>query len=136
MQLHPFCIFALISIVITNSVNSQCSTLLNNSKSSVLDFEDCGKLGKVFESTLLYQFFQLDRVFNPPSKIYPLIVKVYYSIDLTMHDPDSGCSKFNWPNTTEVLVLHWTSKSLYKNFGSTVINQIPLQAPYKKFFII
>ena len=105
----------------------------NNSKSSVLDFEDCGKLGKVFESALLYQYnnlFQLDRVFNPPSKIYPLIVKVNYSIDLTMHDPDSGCSKFNWPNTTEVLVLHWTSKSLYKNFGSTVINQIPLQAPY------
>ena len=135
MQQHLFRILALILVVITNSAaNSQCSTLLNNSNSSVLDFEDCGILLKAFEEALVDQYsnlFWLDQVFNPPSQISPSIVKVSYTINLTIHDDaDSDCSLklMNW--TDKTAVLGWTSKSLYKNFDRTFINQVPLQVPY------
>ena len=87
---------------------------------------DCLTLFEAFLDGIFRQrdnLFRLDFVFNPASRISPVLVRAVYNIKLTGID---DCTE----DFTRKVVLGWTSQSLYRYFHAAVINQVRLQLPY------
>ena len=91
--------------------------------------DDCLTLFEAFRDGIFRQrdnLFRLDLVFNTPSGISPVLVRVVYNINLT------DCNE----DLNQTVVLGWTSQSLYRYFHAAVINQVRLQLPYVSMLIL
>ena len=110
-------------ISFASSANSQCSTLLKNTRYDKNEtFRDCLILFRKFQQNFVEQsnnLYNLSQVLFPTSRIPPVIVSVSYNVHIC------GICMINL-----IQGLGWTSKSLYNNFDGEIINQIPLQVPY------
>ena len=91
--------------------------------------QNCLTLWMAFQDSLVSQrsnLLRLDLMFNQPSRLTPTVVKVIYNYSITgLDDCNSTCVDSNCS-----VVLGWTTKSLYRYFHVSVINQLQFQLPF------